>query len=96
MILGDGTEVWMGNTYGQGEVGDKRGSKEMDRCPLTVGHNLLDELILLIQHHMVDFMMKVALSADVTSLATAVAGLCEGFEGLSAVDVHRNARRECA
>jgi hypothetical protein len=36
MILGDGTEVRMGNTYGQGEVGDKRGSKEMDRCPLTV------------------------------------------------------------
>jgi hypothetical protein len=35
MILGDGTEVRMGNTYGQGEVGDKRGSKEMDRCPLT-------------------------------------------------------------
>jgi hypothetical protein len=25
----------MGNTYGQGEVGDERGSKEMDRCPLT-------------------------------------------------------------
>jgi hypothetical protein len=35
MILGDGTEVRMGNTYGQGEVGDQRGSKEMDRCPLT-------------------------------------------------------------
>jgi hypothetical protein len=25
----------VGNTYGQGEVGDERGSKEMDRCPLT-------------------------------------------------------------
>jgi hypothetical protein len=36
MILGDGTEVRMGTTYGQGEVGDKRGSKEMDRCPLTL------------------------------------------------------------
>jgi hypothetical protein len=36
MILGDGTEVRMGNTYGQGEVGDKRGSKEMDQCPLTL------------------------------------------------------------
>jgi hypothetical protein len=36
MILGDGTEVRMGNTYGQGGVGDERGSKEMDRCPLTV------------------------------------------------------------
>jgi hypothetical protein len=32
----------------------------------------------------------------VTGLATAVAGLCEWFEGLSAVDVHRNAGRECA
>jgi hypothetical protein len=37
MILGDGTEVRMGTTYGQGEVGDKRGSKKMDRCPLTLG-----------------------------------------------------------
>jgi hypothetical protein len=36
MILGDGTEVRTGNTYGQGEVGDKRGSKEMDQCPLTL------------------------------------------------------------
>jgi hypothetical protein len=36
MILGDGTEVRMGNTNGQGEVGDERGSKEMDRCPLTI------------------------------------------------------------
>jgi hypothetical protein len=35
MILGDGTELRMENTYGQGEVGDERGSKEMDRCPLT-------------------------------------------------------------
>jgi hypothetical protein len=32
----------------------------------------------------------------VAGLATAVAGLCEGFEGLSVVDVHRDARRECA
>jgi hypothetical protein len=39
MILGDGTEVRMGNTYGQGGVGDKRGSKEMDRCPLTPNGN---------------------------------------------------------
>jgi hypothetical protein len=29
-------------------------------------------------------MMEVALSADVAGLATAVAGLCEGFEGPSA------------
>jgi hypothetical protein len=32
----------------------------------------------------------------VAGLATVVAGLCEGFEGLSAVNVHRNAGRECA
>jgi hypothetical protein len=63
---------------------------------VIVGHNLLDQLILLIQHHMADVMMKVALSADVTGLATAVAGVCEGFEGPSAVNVHRNAGRECA
>jgi hypothetical protein len=87
MILGDGTEVRMGNTYGQGEVGDERGSKEMDRCPLTV---------FLIQRHMTDIMMKITLSADVTGLPTAVAGLREGFKGPSAVDVHRDARRECA
>jgi hypothetical protein len=31
----------------------------------------------------------------VTSLATVVAGLHDGFEGLSAVDVHRNARGKC-
>jgi hypothetical protein len=60
-----------------------------------VGHDLLDELVLLIQHHMADVMMKVAISADVSGLATAVAGLCDRFEGPSAVDVHRNARREC-
>jgi hypothetical protein len=39
-------------------------------------------------------MMKVAFSADVTSLATAVAGLCEGFESPSTVDVHWDARRK--
>jgi hypothetical protein len=50
---------------------------------------------LLIQRYMVDVMMKVTISADVTSLAAVVAGLREGFEGPSAVNVHRNARREC-
>jgi hypothetical protein len=58
----------------------------------VVGHNLLGEVILLIQHHMADIMMKVTFSADLTGLATAVAGLREGFESLSAVDIHRNAR----
>jgi hypothetical protein len=55
----------------------------------------LDEFVLLIQCHMADVMMKVALFADVAGLATAVAGLCEGLEGPSAVDIHRDARREC-
>jgi hypothetical protein len=32
----------------------------------------------------------------VASLATAVAGLCEGYEGSSAVDVHWNTGGECA
>jgi hypothetical protein len=41
-------------------------------------------------------MTNVAVSTDVTGLATAVAGLREGFEGPSAVDIHRDARRECA
>jgi hypothetical protein len=54
---------------------------------------VLDELILLIQCHMADVVMKVAVSANVTGLATAVAGLREGFEGPSMVDVHRDARR---
>jgi hypothetical protein len=40
-------------------------------------------------------MTKVTVSADVTGLATVVAGLRKGFEGLSTVDVHRDARREC-
>jgi hypothetical protein len=44
----------------------------------------------------VDIVTTVAFFADVTGLATAIAGLREGFEGSSAVDVHRDARRECA
>jgi hypothetical protein len=44
---------------------------------------------------MADIMTEVALSADVTGLATAVAGLWNGFEGLSAVDIYRTARRKC-
>jgi hypothetical protein len=63
---------------------------------IVVGHDVLDELVFLIQHHMVDVMTKVTLFADVAGLATAVAGLCEGFEGLSVVDVHWNTRGECA
>jgi hypothetical protein len=44
MVPGDGTEVLQkcgGYKYGQGgvrvRVGDDRGGKEMDRCPLTGG-----------------------------------------------------------
>jgi hypothetical protein len=33
MVLEDSTEVRRGNTYEQ--VGEDRGSKETDRCPLT-------------------------------------------------------------
>jgi hypothetical protein len=33
VVLGNGTEVRMGSTYGQGEIGR---SKETDRCPLTL------------------------------------------------------------
>jgi hypothetical protein len=62
---------------------------------IAVGHDVLDGLVLLIQHHMADLMMKVTLFADVAGLATAVAGLCEGFEGSSAVNVHWNTGREC-
>jgi hypothetical protein len=32
----------------------------------------------------------------VTSLATAIACLCKGFEGPSVVDIHWNARGKCA
>jgi hypothetical protein len=32
----------------------------------------------------------------VTGLAAAIAGLRKGFEGSSVVNVHRDARRECA
>jgi hypothetical protein len=60
-----------------------------------VSYNTLDKVILLIQCHVADVMMEVALSVDVTGLATAVAGLHNGFEGPSTVDVHRNARGEC-
>jgi hypothetical protein len=63
---------------------------------VVVGHNSLDEFVFLIQGHVADIMTEVALSADVASLSTAVTGLCEGFEGPSAVDVHRDAGRECA
>jgi hypothetical protein len=37
----------------------------------------------------------VAFSADVTGLATVVAGLCDRFESLSVVDIHRDARGKC-
>jgi hypothetical protein len=61
----------------RGRVGEDRGSKETDRCPLT------------------DVVAEVALFADVTGLATVVACLRERFEGSSAVDIHRDVRREC-
>jgi hypothetical protein len=66
-------------------------------CNITVvGQDVLDKLVLLFQRHMADVMPKVAFSTDVASLATAVACLRDGFGSLSAVDIHRNTRGECA
>jgi hypothetical protein len=45
----------------------------------VVGHNLLDEVVLLIQRYMADIMMKVIVSTDVTSLATVVASVLHGY-----------------
>jgi hypothetical protein len=45
--------------------------------------------------HMADIMTEVAFSASVTGLATAIAGLRDGLEGPSVVDVHQNTRGEC-
>jgi hypothetical protein len=36
VIPGDGTKVRKGSTYKQGGVGEERGSKETDGCPLTL------------------------------------------------------------
>jgi hypothetical protein len=58
----------------------------------VVGHNLLDEVVFLFQHHMADIIIRVAFSANMTGLTTAVAGLHEGFEILSAVDIYQDAR----
>jgi hypothetical protein len=55
---------------------------------IAVGQDVLDELIFLFQCHMADIMMEVTLSTDVTSLATVVACLHDGFGSPSAVDVH--------
>jgi hypothetical protein len=41
VIPGDGTEVRKGSTYKQGGVGEERGSKEMDGCPLTVSVDII-------------------------------------------------------
>jgi hypothetical protein len=40
-------------------------------------------------------MTKITVSTDVTGLATAVVGFHNGFEGLSVVNVHRNAKGKC-
>jgi hypothetical protein len=61
-----------------------------------IGCNPLDEFVPPIQGYVADVVMTVAFFADVTGLATAIAGLREGFEGSSVVDVHRDARTECA
>jgi hypothetical protein len=40
-------------------------------------------------------MMEVAFSASVTGLATVIAGLRDGLEGPSVVNIHWNARGKC-
>jgi hypothetical protein len=60
-----------------------------------VGHTSLDEVIFLMQRHMMDIMTGITFSTDVTGLTTVVAGLHEGFESPSAVYIHRDARGEC-
>jgi hypothetical protein len=62
---------------------------------IAVGQDVLHELVFLFQCHVVDIMTEVTFSADVTSLATAVACLCNGFESPSVVNVYQNARGEC-
>jgi hypothetical protein len=62
---------------------------------VAIGHDPLDEAVFLIKHHVADVVAEIALFADVTGLATVVAGLCKQFEGSSAVDIHGDARREC-
>jgi hypothetical protein len=42
-----------------------------------------------------DVVTTAAVLTDVTGLPTAIAALGEGFKGPSAVDLHRDARREC-
>jgi hypothetical protein len=44
MVLGDGTEVSMGNTYEQVESGRGQRSKETDRCSLCSHHPLDPEV----------------------------------------------------
>jgi hypothetical protein len=63
---------------------------------VMVGQDVLDELVFLFQCHVVDIMTEVAFFADVTRLATSVACMHNGFERPSAVNVHQNARGECA
>jgi hypothetical protein len=46
----------------------------------VVGHYLLDKLVPSAHHYMVDLMVEVTVLADMTRLATSVAGLCNGFE----------------
>jgi hypothetical protein len=63
---------------------------------IAVGQDVLDELVFLFQCHVADIMMEVTFSADVTSLATVIAYLHDGFESPSVVNIHWNARGECA
>jgi hypothetical protein len=62
----------------------------------VVGQDALDILVFLVQCHVADIMPEVTFFTEVTSLATAVACLRNGFEGLSVVDIHQDTRGKCA
>jgi hypothetical protein len=49
------------------------------RHPCCVGHDMLYELVLFVQHHVASIMTEVTVPAGVASLAASVAGQCGGF-----------------
>jgi hypothetical protein len=42
VVPGDGTEVWEKKYINRGRVGEERGGKEMDGCPLTASHQYFE------------------------------------------------------
>jgi hypothetical protein len=70
----------------RGRVGEERGGKETDGCPLTRTCTF---------KQVKAFNLIYLADPKISVTTTAVAGLHNGFEGLSAVDVHQNGRGEC-